>query len=168
MNTLESTMLTQKPTTISLPCPTLATRRLPAPHFLEPTLLAAVRDCNLQRFVTLDGTLQRENRGHEHRWITTPSPSKRGKPEDGCEIHLDRLPRHRPERSVGIHSKIFCFEKVSVFPKKFDSLFWQAHKSAQASSFAKTILGGWCGEQTRRIGRISHQPRAFGRHSSPS
>jgi len=72
MNTLESTMLTQKPTTISLPCPTLATRRLPAPHFLEPTLLAAVRDCNLQRFVTLDGTLQRENRGHEDRWTTTP------------------------------------------------------------------------------------------------
>jgi len=32
---------------------------------------AAVRDCNLQRFVTLDGTLQRENRGHEDRWPTS-------------------------------------------------------------------------------------------------
>ena len=71
MNTPESTMLTQKSSPISLPCPSLATRRLPAPHFLEPTLRAAVRDCNLQRFVTLDGMLQRENRGHEDRWTTS-------------------------------------------------------------------------------------------------
>ncbi len=53
-------------------CPSLAPRRLSVPHFLEPTLRAAVLDRNLQRFVTLDGTLQRENRGHEDRWTTSP------------------------------------------------------------------------------------------------